>query len=361
MTYQRNRSGTKSNPSPKKREHTSESELILRASKIWHRGGLVAFPTETVYGLGANALSESAIKKIYQAKGRPSDNPLIVHIGYKKDLTKYAQNIPATAKKLIQKFWPGPLTLILEKTKRVPNITTGNLNTIAIRMPNHPLALKLLRQTNLPIAAPSANLSGKPSPTHAHHVRSDFQNKIDLIIDGGPTTIGLESTVIDLTVSPPIILRPGSITPQMIEKIIGPVETIHHSQKPSKTVKSPGLKYRHYSPEAKVVLLTLPEKNAKNTEKKLLEFFQTQPTSKKKIAFLTPHPEKFPLLKKTFPQIFFNMGKTEKSFAKNLFHTFRTLDEQNYHTIYIPELHTKELGLAIMNRMHKAASKTLKI
>ena len=226
-----------------------------QAVDILRNGGVVAFPTETVYGLGALATDEQAVQKIFEAKGRPSDNPLIVHIGNKEEVKKYASVITSEAEKLMDAFWPGPLTLIFNKIPGIiaANVTPG-VETVGIRMPDHPVALQLLRELGQPLAAPSANRSGKPSPTAAIHVEKDLQGLIPLILDGGQTGVGLESTVIDMTTTPPVILRPGGTTKEMIEKVIGPVET---SDKTSleQAPRSPGMKYTHYAPEAPVYVI----------------------------------------------------------------------------------------------------------
>ncbi len=229
---------------------------IKLAATVIRNGGLVAFPTETVYGLGANALDDEAVQKIFIAKNRPIDNPVIVHIANIDDLYMLAEKIPEEALKLASRFWPGPLTLLLKKSELVPDITTANLDTVAIRMPNHPIALALIKESEVPIAAPSANLSGRPSPTTAEHVIRDLNGKIDVIIDGGDVTFGVESTVLDLTSEPPYILRPGPVTIEEIKTVIKNVEVhpVAKAEKPIETViaKSPGVKYRHYAPLAEL-------------------------------------------------------------------------------------------------------------
>jgi len=234
-----------------------EEKWIEEAGQILKNGGLVAFPTETVYGLGANALDEEAAAKIYSAKGRPSDNPLIVHIADFSDLEKIVEDVPEETKKLADAFWPGPLTIIMRKNEKVPYGTTGGLETVAVRMPNHEIALKMIRAGGGFIAAPSANTSGRPSPTMASHVAEDMNGKIDMILDGGSVGIGLESTIIDLSEEVPTILRPGFITQQMLEDVIGRVEMDAALIDPDSKVrpKAPGMKYRHYAPKANMVLV----------------------------------------------------------------------------------------------------------
>lgn len=240
-----------------------------QAVDILKSGGVVAFPTETVYGLGAIATDEEAVNKIFKAKGRPSDNPLIVHIGNKEEVAKYAADIPTQANELMDAFWPGPLTLIFNAIPGViaPNVTPG-VDTVGIRMPDHPIALELLRELQAPLAAPSANRSGKPSPTEALHVNEDLNGLIPLILDGGPTGVGLESTVIDMTVQPPTILRPGGATREMIEEVIGPV-AVADEKAPTNTPRAPGMKYRHYAPEAPLFIIESDKEKIENAITKL--------------------------------------------------------------------------------------------
>ena len=231
---------------------TMTSEDFREASEILNRGGLVAFPTETVYGLGGDAYDRTASQRIYAAKGRPSDNPLIVHIAEISELEKLAVNIPAEAYLLAEKFWPGPMTMILQRKDSVPKETTGGLDTVAIRMPSHPIARRLIQESGLPIAAPSANASGRPSTTKASHVIEDLDGKIDMIIDGGSSDIGLESTIVDLTVKPALILRPGYITIGMLREVLPDTEydraVLKRVRDDTIVAKAPGMKYRHYAP-----------------------------------------------------------------------------------------------------------------
>ena len=232
-------------------------EVIKEAGALLREGKLVAFPTETVYGLGADALQEEAAKRTYEAKGRPSDNPLIVHIADYDDLKKIAINIPPETDLLAAHFWPGPLTMIFQKSDIVPYGTTGGLDTVAVRMPVDPIAQALIREAGGFVSAPSANTSGRPSPTTAQHVEEDLNGKIDMILDGGTVDIGLESTILDMTVSPPMILRPGAITEEMFEKVIGPVNVDQTllSENSTQAPKAPGMKYRHYAPKAKLMIV----------------------------------------------------------------------------------------------------------
>jgi L-threonylcarbamoyladenylate synthase len=307
-----------------KKTHDSK---IKKASKILKEGGLVAFPTETVYGLGANALNEKAVSKIFIAKGRPQDNPLIVHISDVKQLNSLVDKIPKKANKLMEKFWPGPLTLIFKKSKMVPDVVTCGLDSVAIRMPENKIALNLIEKSGVPIAAPSANISGKPSPTTAEHVLEDLDGKINLIIDGGEVEIGLESTVLDLTKKTPQILRPGKVTKKQLEKVIGKVKDNGKSKK----VKSPGMKYRHYSPNAKVLIIKTKEEIKKIHEK----------NRDKKIKILN--------------------YSDEITMAHNLFKDFRSCDKEGYDIILVKAPREKDLGFAIMNRLRKASCNENKI
>lgn len=234
-----------------------DAEALKEAGEIIKRGGLVAFPTETVYGLGGDALNEDSSGKIYHAKGRPSDNPLIVHICRMEDLAPIVKEIPETAKKLAEAFWPGPLTMIMNKSGKVPYATTGGLDTVAVRMPRHKVALSFIQAAGGYIAAPSANISGKPSPTLAKYVAEDMDGRIEMIIDGGEIGIGLESTIVDLTEEAPIILRPGYITKEMLETVLGKVEmdkTILDDST-EQAPKAPGMKYRHYAPRGELTII----------------------------------------------------------------------------------------------------------
>ncbi len=318
--------------------------------KILEKGGLVAFPTETVYGLGANALDVNAIKKIFEAKGRPADNPLIVHIADKKEIYRLAREVPKEVKKLINKFWPGPLTIILKKSKIVPDIITGGLDTIAIRMPSNKIALALIKEAKVPIAAPSANFFGKPSPTAAKHVIQDLDGKIAAIIDGGETEIGVESSIIDLTTIPPTLLRPGGITLEELKKLLGKIK-IHPLVK-GKQIKtfiaqSPGMKYKHYAPDAKIIVI---EGEYQKVQKKIQELVDKYKLEGKFVGVMTTnenHIYKADVIK--------FLGNDFNTIAKNLFKTFREFDEEKIDIIIAEGIIDKELGHAIMNRLRKAS------
>ena len=231
-------------------------EGVQQAAEIIRRGGLVAFPTETVYGLGGNALDPEASRKIYAAKGRPSDNPLIVHVSCIDEVPPLVSEFPDSARKLMEAFWPGPLTIVMPKAAIVPYETTGGLETVAIRCPENRVTLAFIKAAGVPIAGPSANTSGKPSPTEAAHVYHDLQGKIEMILDDGPVGIGVESTIIDLTGDVPTLLRPGAITKEMLEACIGEVTVDKAVIKPNQRPKAPGMKYRHYAPNARMALVT---------------------------------------------------------------------------------------------------------
>jgi len=316
-----------------------EISKIRKASSIIKKGGLVAFPTETVYGLGADALNPKAVKKIFKEKGRPSDNPLIVHIARKKDVYRLAKEVPKQAEKLMKKFWPGPLTIVLKKSRIVPNIITAGLDTVAIRMPKNRIALELIRESGVPIAAPSANSSTKPSPTSARHVLEDLDGKIGMIIDGGNAKIGVESTVVDMTSDIPMLLRPGGISLEQLRKCLGKVD-VHPVAKGKKSKeaisRSPGMKYRHYSPKAEVILV-----EGKGKMQKIREIAKSLERKGKKVAIM-------------------KMGKDHGRIAKKLFSAFREMDRKGFDAIILEGVDEKGLGLAIMNRIRKAASRRIK-
>lgn len=338
----------------KVQEDRCTSEDFEIASEILKKGGLVAFPTETVYGLGANGLDEEASKKIYAAKGRPSDNPLILHVADIEALKVLAVDIKDSAYELAKHFWPGPLTMIFKKSAIVPYGTTGGLDTVAIRMPQNKIAKELIHQSGLYIAAPSANSSGRPSPTMASHVEEDLTGKIDMILDGGKVSLGLESTIIDMTGDYPIILRPGFITKDMMEKVVGRVEydpAILSTEK-NEVIKpkAPGMKYKHYAPVGDLTIYEGPmahvvleiNKRAKEDMKKGLKvgIIATQETKAQYEATYV----------KTI-----GTRKNEKTIAGSLYAILREFDDLKVDTIYSESFGTDELGQAIMNRLIKAA------
>lgn len=329
-----------------------DDRIILEAGNILKQGGLVAFPTETVYGLGANALDEAAARKTYAAKGRPSDNPLIVHIADMQALEEIAVNIPPETEELAFHFWPGPLTMIFEKSEIVPCGTTGGLNTVAVRMPSDSIARELILAAGGFVSGPSANTSGRPSPTTAEHVKADLNGKIEMILDGGIVEIGLESTILDMTVKPPMILRPGAITADMLEKVIGPVsvdETILGSES-EKPPKAPGMKYRHYAPKAK---LTIVEGTLKEEVLAIRQLAYSVYRGGGKAGIIaTSESEHF----YTYG-IVKNIGsrENEKTIARNLYAVLREFDEEDVAEIYSESFALKGIGNAIMNRLEKAA------
>lgn len=320
---------------------------IHQAVELLQNSGVVAFPTETVYGLGANALDAEAVSKIYQIKGRPSNNPLIIHIAEESQLNQVARDIPMIAKILINNFWPGPLTLILSRNLNVPDITAGGLDTVAVRMPNHPIALKLLKQAKLPIAAPSANTSGKPSPTTAEHVQDDLGSKVDLIIDGGPTSNGLESTILDLTSAIPTILRPGPITLEQISKLIGQVEVAGEA---SVTPKAPGMAYRHYAPDANLQII-----EDADFVQEIVDLASKAIASGKKVGILTTKEN---ILSYPTAAITFNLGHrgSLNQIAQNLFSGLHYMNQQQVDIIFSEPFPTIGVGAAINNRLKKAAN-----
>lgn len=329
-----------------------DKEVIREAGDILKKGGLVAFPTETVYGLGADALQEEAAKKTYEAKGRPSDNPLIVHIADYEDLKKIAVNIPAETDALAAHFWPGPLTMIFEKSDIVPYGTTGGLDTVAVRMPSDPVAEELIRAAGGFVSAPSANTSGRPSPTTAEHVLEDLGGKIDMVIDGGSVEIGLESTILDMTVEPPMILRPGAITADMFEEVIGPVsvdETILGSES-KKPPKAPGMKYRHYAPKARLAIV---EGDLREEILAIRQLAYAASREGKKVGIIATD-ETLPFYKYGLVK---DIGtrENEKTIARNLYRILREFDEEDVDTIYSESFAMQGIGKAIMNRLEKAA------
>lgn len=333
-------------------ENQIDEEILEKAGQILKEGGLVAFPTETVYGLGANALDEEAAKKTYAAKGRPSDNPLIVHIADVDALPTVACNVSEEAKKVMEHFWPGPLTLIFEKSERVPDGTTGGLQTVAVRMPVNKIAQELIRKGGGYISAPSANTSGRPSPTSAGHVAEDLDGKIEMIIDGGSVDIGVESTILDMTVEPPMILRPGAITKEMLEEVIGEVDVDHAllADDDNQAPKAPGMKYRHYAPKAQLIMV---EGDTEEAVKAIKQIAYEQTCLGYQVGIIaTSETAEF-----YTTGIVKSIGtrNNEKSIAKNLYKVLREFDEEEVSYIYSETFAKDGIGHAIMNRLEKAA------
>ena len=328
-------------------------EKMKEAADFIRNGELVAFPTETVYGLGADALHPEASKKIYAAKGRPSDNPLIVHISKFEDLVSIAKEVPIQARKLADAFWPGPLTMVVWKNEKVPYETTGGMETVAIRMPNHPIALKLISESGCLIAAPSANTSGKPSPTQASHVALDMDGKIPMILDGGAVGIGIESTIVDLTEEVPMILRPGYITKEMLEDVLGEEVKIDPGLIDSDSLtkpKAPGMKYKHYAPKADLVLV---DGDADKVVSKINELVQEKQQQGKKVGVIATNETK----EHYKADIVVSIGARadEDAIAQHLYQILRGFDDLDVDAIYSESFATPRIGQAIMNRLLKAA------
>lgn len=330
----------------------TDIRFIEEAGKVIRNGGTVAFPTETVYGLGANALDDEAVRKIFIAKGRPQDNPLIIHVST-KEISELVKDVPEVAQKIIDKFWPGPLTVILEKKDIIPNVTSANLNTIGIRMPNSEIALKLIELAERPIAAPSANISGRPSPTEVERCVEDLNGSVDYIIGGESSDIGVESTIVDCTVNPPLVLRPGGITLEMLKEINPEIELDKAlKSKPNDDFKpkAPGMKYKHYAPNAHLKIIK--GKNEKTIEI-INEIVENYIEKGNDVAILTTNEN----LNK------FNNGKVIslgsendlKEIAKNLFEALRKCDDLRVQYILCQGFEENGVGLAIMNRLNKAA------
>lgn len=331
-----------------------KTQELSQAAKIINQGGLVAFPTETVYGLGADGLNKEAAKKIYEAKGRPSDNPLILHVASLDAFKELAVEVPEAAYQLADAFWPGPLTMVLKKSEKVPYGTTGGLETVAIRMPNDEIALGLIRESKAYLAAPSANTSGRPSPTTAKHVVDDMSGKIDMVLDGGQVGIGIESTIIDLTSEVPTILRPGYITKSMLEQVIGPVTVdaaiLSKNQDKNLRPKAPGMKYKHYAPKGD---LTICEGEMSKVVSYINHKVKEDLLAGKKVGVIAT--------KETEAQYEGGIIKTvgsraeEASIAHGLYSVLRDFDDLEVSVIYAESFRDNELGQAIMNRLLKAA------
>ena len=331
-----------------------DADLIRRAGEILREGGLVAFPTETVYGLGGDALNPAASEKIYAAKGRPSDNPLIVHIADMEHLVPIVRELPEKAVQLAEVWWPGPLTMILHKTDLVPDETSGGLPTVAVRMPNHPVALALIRAAGGYIAAPAATTSGRPSPTTAQHVAEDLSGKIDMILDSGPVRIGLESTIVDFTEDVPVLLRPGYINIEMLRKILGEVRVDpgirNGAAEKGVRPKAPGMRYRHYAPKASLTIVEGPRESVTG---KINELAAKAMDEGKKVGIIAADDT----ASCYHASIVKDIGdrNTDKEIAQHLFSVLREFDAENVDMIYSESFNTPRMGQAIMNRLLKAA------
>lgn len=322
---------------------------IKKQAELLKKGKTVIFPTETVYGLGANALDEDAVKKIYEAKGRPSDNPLIVHIYNKEEVYNLAKNINEKAKIIMEYFWPGPITVILNKKDIVPYKTSGGLETVAIRMPSHSIAREIIKQAGVPIAAPSANISGRPSPTKADHVYEEMNGRVSGIVLGGDCNFGLESTVLDVTTETPMILRPGSITKEELEKVIGEVlvDPSLARKEDNDKAKAPGMKYTHYSPDADVYIVSGNENDIIEKINSLVEENEENGI-RTGVMCLEKNKDKY-------KGEVLSLGNTLEEVGCNLFHALRQMDKMNIDVVYSEEFSTYGVGQAIMNRLLKSA------
>lgn len=333
-------------------EEHLDMEALREAGVLLRNGGLAAFPTETVYGLGGNALDPEASRKIYQAKGRPSDNPLIVHIADMEHLAPIVREIPASALALAKACWPGPLTMIFWKSPLVPYETTGGLDSVAVRMPESRIARELIRQAGGYVAAPSANTSGRPSPTLAEHVVEDLGARIDMIIDGGMVKIGLESTIVDFTEEVPVILRPGYLNRQMLEEILGTVKVDPGIQEENAKVrpKAPGMRYRHYAPRAELTIVEGPEEKVTET---IREMAKEKLAEGRRVGILCCRETAGQYREgRVFP-VGSRLG--EDSIARHLYEALRQFDQENMDVIYSEAFDTPRMGQAIMNRLLKAA------
>ena len=319
---------------------------LEEAARILREGGLVAFPTETVYGLGADARDSKAAGRIYAAKGRPSDNPLIVHLARREDIAGIAREIPSSAQKLIDAFMPGPITLILKKQPSVPDTVTAGLDTVAVRIPADETARRLIELSGVPVAAPSANISGKPSPTSFEHVLHDMDGRIEAIVDGGEASVGVESTIVDCTGETPLILRPGGITPEMVRSIVPGArvdEGILRSLKADERPKCPGMKYKHYAPDA---LVTVVEGEAEAVHEKICALLQE---CRGKTGVLAQSRRDYPA------DVVITAGEENREYASRLFSCLREFDEKKVEVVFAEFTERDGYGLAVKNRLYKAA------
>lgn len=333
---------------------TQEDRAVLaEAAAVLREGGLVAFPTETVYGLGANALDETAARRIYEAKGRPSDNPLIAHIADFEALAPLTAEIPEAGRKLAEAFWPGPLTMVFKKSGVVPHGTTGGLETVAVRMPSDPVARELIRLAGVPIAAPSANTSGRPSPTRAEHVLQDMDGKIEMIVDGGPVGIGVESTIVDVTEEIPTLLRPGAVTMEMLRSVVGETAVDPAITGPMRAdikPKAPGMKYRHYAPKAD---LTLVEGETDAVVSRINALAAEKLGAGQRVGIICTEETKDRYPAGILKSI--GMRANEATVAHNLYAVLREFDDLEVDCIFSESFQADDLGQAIMNRLNKAA------
>jgi len=327
-----------------KNEH--DTAAIARAGKILREGGLVAIPTETVYGLATNALDPEAVNKIFTAKGRPGDNPLIVHVAAFDDIRQLVTRIGEKAEKLAALFWPGPLTIILPKSAAVPSEVSAGLGTVALRMPSHRVAAAIIKAAGVPLAAPSANISGRPSPTNAQHVLADMDGRIDAVVDAGPCSIGVESTVISLAGSVPCLLRPGAVTVRQLEQAIGAIDispAVFGDAEDGEQVMSPGMKYRHYSPKAQVRILH-------GGLERFIDYVSVHREEGDAVLCFEGEKERMPL-----PAVTFGREDKADEQAKRLFEALREADELPARRVFARCPDREGLGLAVYNRLLRAA------
>lgn len=323
----------------------NDEDVLNEAADLLREGHLVAIPTETVYGLAANALDPKASSAIYAAKGRPSDNPLIVHVSDISEIPPLVKHVPDALYKLAEAFWPGPMTVIMEKSDAVPDETSGGLDTVAIRMPSHPVAYEIIRRAGVPLAAPSANLSGSPSPTCAQHCIDDLTGRVDAIVDGGACEVGVESTVLTLCTTPPAILRPGAVTLEMLKEILPDITVdpgVFHHLSDDRKVVSPGMKYKHYSPKARVVLV-------RGEQAKFKKFISEQPGKFGVLCFTEDEPYV------TQPYIVYGKQEDAASQAKHLFDALREVDKEQMKLVYVRVADDRGIGQAVYNRLLRAA------
>ncbi len=325
-------------------------EALTAAGELIRNGEIVGFPTETVYGIGADATNGEAVKKIFAAKGRPGDNPLIVHIADIDSIRNIIKGeMPKNAKKLAKCYWPGPLTMIFDKGDSIPIEVTAGLDSVAVRYPRHETALRLIAASGRPIAAPSANLSGRPSPTQAQHVYQDMDGRIPMIIDGGPCEVGLESTVLDVRTSPVRVLRPGGITPRMIADVVGEVEvdgSVLRPLKEGETVRSPGMKYKHYAPRGSLVIV---KGEANNVAREIIDLYD-HTEGEKCILALKDHISLYA------GRRVYSLGGNADEMARSLFDALREMDNEGVSTIFSEAVEAEDIGLAVMNRLGRAAA-----
>ena len=329
-------------------------EKVRVAANMIREGGLVAFPTETVYGLGADALNAKAVLALFTAKERPLDNPPIVHVENIKDVYTLAEQIPPKADKLMKEFWPGPLTLIFRRSRAVPDVTVAGLETVAVRMPQHAVALALIKESKRPIAAPSANLAGKPSSTSAEHVFADLNGRINAILDGGPTRIGVESTVLDLSIEPAMVLRPGGTSLEALKNVLGNVKlhpfVVAEKELAIENARSPGMKHRHYAPQAPVILVEGAISPVMATVKSLIGSYWLQD---KRVGVLATAETAWAYEADVVKSL--GSRRNVDGMAANLFRLLREFDEENVDVIISESVPTEGLGLAVMNRLRKAS------